>query len=107
MLHCWQPKHKYNLNCCQMGKSRKKKKKKALCQDLQPWKRTGSAWVAGKGLAPLLTSLPRQGFGKKRRRSCFQAAWSSGEGSRKEFEWVLGLWDGAGSGKGTFGKVEG
>lgn len=26
MLHCWQPKHKYALNCCQAGRSRKKKK---------------------------------------------------------------------------------
>lgn len=25
MLHCWQPKHKYALNCCQAGRSRKKK----------------------------------------------------------------------------------
>lgn len=23
MLHCWQPKHKYALNCCQAGRSRK------------------------------------------------------------------------------------
>lgn len=36
MLHRWQPKHKYNLNCCQTAKSQGKKKKKALCQDLQP-----------------------------------------------------------------------
>lgn len=52
MLHCWQPKHKYALNCCQAGRSRKKKKK-APCRDLQPWKRggcrsqlgrTGSCW---------------------------------------------------------------
>ena len=28
MLHCWQPKHKYALNCCQAGKKKKKEKKR-------------------------------------------------------------------------------
>lgn len=88
MLHCWQPKHKYNLNGCQMGKSRGEKK--ALCQDLQPWKRTGSAWVAGKRLAPLLTSLLGQRFGKKEKEKLFSGCLELWRGS-----WE-GIWVGLG-----------
>lgn len=64
MLHCWQPKHKYNLNGCQTAKSRGK--------DLQPWKRKGDSNGIGKGLLRPLVSLLGANFGKGEREAVFR-----------------------------------
>lgn len=87
MLHCWQPKRKYNLNGCQTVKSRKKK----LCVRIySPRKEKATAACSG-GLGrgwpgPRLPS-PGADIGRTERKAIFRLSTALG-GSWKGI-WVF------------------
>lgn len=88
MLHCWQPKHKYNLNGCQTVKKQGEKKKKKssvsgfTALEKKRLRQPARVGWEGAGLAPVCP--PRGRYWEEKRswfqekRSWFQATCSTG-----------------------------
>lgn len=77
MLHCWQPKHKYNLNSCQTVKSRKKSSVSGFTA-LEKKRLQQPARAGCEGAGPAPDFPPRGRYWEERKRSCFQATHSTG-----------------------------